>query len=90
MSKRLQVLFSDKDLAEIRRTARREGMTTAEWVRQALRTVGRDRPRVASRKKLAVIESAARNAIPAPSVEQMLAEIERVYSGESSRTRYRG
>lgn len=85
MSKRLQVLLSDKELAEIQQTARREGMTTAEWVRQALRTARRGRPRVTSRKKLDAIEAAARNAFPAPGVEQMLAEIERGYIGESSR-----
>ena len=85
MSKRLQVLLPDKELVEIQQTARREGMTTAEWVRQALRTARRSKPRTTGQKKLDVIEAAARNAFPAPGVEQMLSEIERSYIDESSR-----
>lgn len=79
MSKRLQVLLPDRELAEIQQTARREGMTTAEWVRQALRAARRGKPRATSQKKLGIIEAAARNAFPAPGVEQMLAEIEGSY-----------
>ena len=76
MSKRLQVLLSAQELAEIREAARREGMTTAEWVRQALRTTLSDMVRATTRKKLDAIEAAARYEFPAPGVEQMLAEIE--------------
>jgi PP-loop superfamily ATP-utilizing enzyme len=79
MSKRLQVLLPDKELAEIRQMARREGMTTAEWVRQALRAARHGKPRATSQKKLDVIEAAARNAFPAPGIDQMLAEIEGSY-----------
>jgi hypothetical protein len=85
MSKRLQVIFQDKELAEIQQSARRQQMTTAEWVRQALRAARRAEPRVTSRKKLDVVRAAARHAFPAPKVEQMLAEIERGYLADSSR-----
>jgi hypothetical protein len=37
MSKRLQVVLHDKELAEIRQAARLQRMITAEWVRRALR-----------------------------------------------------
>ena len=37
MTKRLQVLMPDEELRAIQRLARRERMTTAEWVRQRLR-----------------------------------------------------
>lgn len=85
MSKRLQVILQDKELAEIQQSARRQQMTTAEWVRQALRAARRAEPRVTARKKLDVVRAAARHAFPAPELEQMLAEIERGYLGESSR-----
>lgn len=85
MSKRLQVLLQEKELAEIQEFARRQQVTTAEWVRQALRAARRAEPRIATRKKLAVVRSAARHAFPAPEIEQMLDEIERGYLGESTR-----
>ena len=37
MSKRLQVILDDAELREIQRIARRQRLTVAEWVRQALR-----------------------------------------------------
>jgi hypothetical protein len=85
MSKRLQVLLQDKELAEIQQSARRREMTTAEWVRQALRAARRAEPRVASRKKLDVVRAAARHEFPAPDVDQMLDEIERGYRADSPR-----
>ncbi|HEX6314756.1 MAG TPA: hypothetical protein VFZ73_07850 [Gemmatimonadaceae bacterium] len=44
MSKRLQVLLEESELAEIRRAARLSRMTVAEWVRQALRRARREEP----------------------------------------------
>lgn len=85
MSKRLQVLLQDKELAEIQQSARRQQMTTAEWVRQALRAARRAKSGVAARKKLDAVRAAARHAFPSPDIDQMLDEIERGYLGESSR-----
>ncbi len=85
MSKRLQVLLQDKELAEIQQSARRQQMTTAEWVRQALRAARRAKSGVAARKKLDTVRAAARHAFPSPDIDQMLDEIERGYLGESSR-----
>ena len=85
MSKRLQVILQDKELAEIQQSARRQQMTTAEWVRQALRAARRAEPRVATRKKLDVVRAAARHAFPAPNIEEMLEEIERGYLAGSAR-----
>ena len=42
MSKRLQVILDDKEMRDIQRTAKRQKMTMAEWVRQALRTARRE------------------------------------------------
>ncbi len=79
MSKRLQVLVEDAELREIQRAAKRERLTTAEWVRNALRAARRD-PAAEAKRKLGVLRSAAANAFPAPDIEQMLAEIERGYA----------
>jgi uncharacterized membrane protein len=77
--KRLQVVLDAKELAEIQRHARQQRMTTAEWVRQALRTARQTPVPVDSRKKLAAVRAAAHHAFPAPDIDQMLAEIERGY-----------
>ena len=79
MSKRLQVLLDEEELAEIQEIARRQRMTTAEWVRRALRAAKRAEPRGSARKKLETIRAAARHSYPAPDIEQMLEEIERGY-----------
>jgi len=79
MSKRLQVLLEESELAAIQKSARRQKMTTAEWVRQALRAAQRREPRTDVARKLAVIRAAARHRFPAPDVDQMLAEIEKGY-----------
>lgn len=81
MSKRLQVVLDDAELAEIRRAARQQRLTTAEWVRQALRTARRSAPSGDVKKKLEVVRLAARHAFPTADVDQMLAEIERGYIG---------
>jgi Cdc6-like AAA superfamily ATPase len=85
MSKRLQVLLEDQELLEIQRMAKRQRMTTAEWVRRALRAAKRAEPRGDARRKLETIRAAARHAYPAPEIEQMLAEIERGYLGGTAR-----
>ena len=82
MSKRLQVLLSDRELTDIQQFARRRQMTVAEWVRQALRAARRVEPRVSSRKKLEAVRAAAGNAFPAPDIERMLDEIEQGYRSQ--------
>ncbi len=83
MSKRLQVLLEDSELAEIRRAARQRRLTTSEWVREALRVARRSVPAGDPKRKLEVVRAAARYAFPTADIERMLAEIERGYtSGE--------
>jgi hypothetical protein len=82
MSKRLQVILDDAELIEIQRAARRERLTTAEWVRQALRVARRSVPGTAAKKKLEVVRSAMHHAFPTSDLGQMLREIERGYAGE--------
>ena len=77
MSQRLQVLLEEAEFAEIRRAARRQRMTVAEWVRQALRRARQSEPSGGSRRKLSVVREAARSAYPTAELPQMLEEIER-------------
>lgn len=79
MSKRLQVLLKEEEYREIRRIARRNRMTMAEWVRQALRKARREEPVRSKEEKLAAIREAAKYSFPAPDIDQMLEEIERGY-----------
>jgi hypothetical protein len=79
VSKRLQVLLDESELREIQRLARRERMTVAGWVRQALRNARRSVPRTDSGRKLQVVRAAARHSFPTGEIEKMLAEIERGY-----------
>ena len=79
MSKRLQVLLDESELAEIRKLARRQRLTTAAWVRQALRAARRAEPGGDAKKKLAIVRAAAGHAFPTADIDRMLADIERGY-----------
>ncbi len=83
MTKRLQVLLDDAELRTIQRLARRDKLTTAEWVRRRLRE-GAASSRGDTASKLAAIHAAYRqNVGPSPDIDQMNAEIELGYlSGE--------
>ena len=76
MSKRLQVLLSEDELAEIRTIARDQRMTVAEWVRQALRKARQNIPARSVQDKLNIIRKSAAHEFPAGSIETLLAEIE--------------
>ncbi len=77
MSKRLQVLLDEAEFAEIQRLARRRRMSTAEWVRQALRAARQAEPGSEARRKLETIRAAAGYAFPTADIDQMLHEIGR-------------
>jgi len=79
MSKRMQVLFEEDELAEMRRCAEQEKLTLSEWVRQTLREVVRRTPERGTEQKLAVIRAAAEHDFPTADIDQMLEEIERGY-----------
>jgi len=84
MTKRLQVLLDVAELREVQKAARRDRMTTAEWVRRALRTARRSQPLTDTGRKLDVVRLAVGHAFPASDIDQMLAEIEGGYTTESS------
>ncbi len=81
MSKRLQVLLDETEFRELRQLARRNRMTVAEWVRQALRAASRQRPERDAGPKLAAVRSAASHALPTADIESMLGQIETGYLG---------
>ena len=80
MSKRLQVLLADEEMAALHELAAREGVTVSQWVRQSLREAGRRRASGDVERRLATVRAAVAHGFPAPDVEQMLAEIEHGYA----------
>ena len=75
MSKRLQVLLDEEEYREIQGVARRQHVTVAEWVRQALRKARSDDPGTVD-AKLRAIADASRHRFPTADIEIMLKEIE--------------
>ena len=75
MTKRLQVLVDDEELAEIQTAARARHLTVAEWVRGALRAA-RDDPSATAERKLSALRRATRYEFPTAEIDVMLAEIE--------------
>ncbi len=80
MSKRLQVLFDDRELREIQRIAKQQKLTVAEWVRQVLRSARQKIPTGDHRKKLAILRTATQHSFPTADIDHMLQEIEQGYS----------
>ena len=81
MTKRLQVLLDDDELRAIQRIAKRDRLTTAEWVRQRLREARERQSKPDVARKLAAIHRAYQHEppAPAPDIDQMLEEVERGY-----------
>lgn len=76
MSKRLQVLVEDEEYREIQGVARRQRLTVAEWVRQALRRAREDDPGTIE-AKLRILAEASRHEFPTADIDVMLDEIDR-------------
>ena len=96
MTKRLQVLLEEAELAEIRRLARGRRQTTAAWVRDALRAAREAETYRSPEPKLRAVREALSYAYPIGDIEQVNDEIQRGYletgpaqpaeqSGEDSR-----
>lgn len=79
MTKRLQVLLDDDELAEIQRVAKRRRQTTAAWVRDALRRARADDAYPDPEPKLRAIREAVRHRYPTDDLDAMNAEIEQGY-----------
>ncbi len=79
MSHRLQVLLDEEEMEEIRRLARRQGLTVAAWVREALRARRRESSSSDALAKLTAVRQAAECSFPTGEISEMLAGIERGY-----------
>ncbi len=84
MTKRLQVLLDDDELAEFQRLARRRRMTTAAWVRASLRSARDAEGGSDVGEKLAAIRRAVNHDFPTADVETMAAEIVSGYESDES------
>lgn len=80
MTKRLQVLFDDADYAALQAAAASQGMTVAEWVRQALMAARRAHSTLDTDRKLAAIRHAVRHTAPTGPVDRLIDETERGYA----------
>ena len=67
--------MDEEEFREFQAVARRQRMTLAEWVRQALRQARSDHPGTVE-TKLRVIADGSRNEFPTADIEVMLREIE--------------
>ena len=85
MSKRLQVLLEETEWRELQRTARAHRVTVAAWVRQAIRSAGRQTSSRDVDAKLAAIRAASRHEFPSGDIDQLNAEISRGYLDETAR-----
>ncbi len=83
MSKRLQVILDDVELREIKKIARARHLSVAAWVREVLRSA-RGRGPADPAEKLAAIRTAARHSFPTGEIDEVLAQIERGYTGEEA------
>lgn len=82
MTKRLQVLLEDEELAEIQALAKRRRQTTAAFVREALRSAREAADYPTPEVKLRAVREAAALAYPVADIDELLAEIERGYRSE--------
>lgn len=85
MTKRLQVLMDESDFDEIRRIARRERTTVAEWVRAKLRLARSADSGSDARAKLEAVRSATAHSFPIADMDRLLEEIEAGYLGREAR-----
>jgi hypothetical protein len=77
MSRRLQVVVRDEDLARYERSAQAAGLTLSEWTRQAMSESERRTSSGDVEAKLAAVrEAVAHNGVPAVDIDTMNAEIE--------------
>jgi hypothetical protein len=83
MSKRLQVILDDDELAAIQTAARRRRITVSEYVRLILREARQAEPATPAERKLMLVREAAAHTYPISDPEKIEEEIARGYSDES-------
>jgi transposase-like protein len=83
MSRRLQVLFDEREFEDMQAIARRHGMTVSEWVRQTVRSARRREAGGDVATKLAALRTAMTYSFPTGDIDQMLRETEQGRLGET-------
>lgn len=73
-------MVDESELRDIQRVARRQRMTVAEWVRQAMRAARAGAGTTDPGTKLATIRAAAAHAFPTGDIGEILAQIEGGYA----------
>jgi hypothetical protein len=81
VTKRLQVLLDDQELADIQRAARQRRQSVAAWVRAALRRARAEDEGPTPAAKLASLHAGTTHAYPTGPIDQLLDEIEQGYRG---------
>lgn len=74
--------MDEEEYREIRRVARRRGLSVSEWVRRSLREARREEPTTDASRKLEAVRTAAGHDFPTADIRQMLREIEQGYVEE--------
>jgi hypothetical protein len=76
MSKRLQIIVSDKEAERLRATAERAGLSLSEWARRALVREEQREGGPDSSRMLAALDRALTLGHPTADIDQMLREVE--------------
>lgn len=82
MSKRLQILMDEEELTELKKLAREENVSVAEWVRRAIAAAKSGQPKGSQSRKLEAVRLAIQYSFPTADIDQMLNEIEAGYHPE--------
>jgi len=77
MSPRLQIVVSEDEAQQLRRSAERAGLTLSEWARRALRRAQKAGVAVTPDQRLRALDRALTCGHPTADLEDMLSEIER-------------
>ena len=77
----LQTVLDDREIKEIRRVARDEDLTVAEWVRQALLSARQKQSECDIAMKIQAVRGAAAHDYPTDDIEVMLGDIFRGAQG---------
>lgn len=76
VSKRLQVVLSEKELDALRVAAKRQGLTLSEWARGVLRRARERQLGPSPETKLEALDRALQCGHPTADIEQMLDDID--------------
>lgn len=71
MSRSIQLLFPDDEMAEIEQLARREQVTVEEWIQRAIREAFHRRSGKSKQSKLEAVRRAAHYSFPSGGIHQI-------------------